>query len=113
LTASSQPDAEAFHITIAARDGIDHLLTWNCAHSTNAERRRTEEALAQANERLALAQLFEPAILAMPTRILREQGTTANVIAHHGVLDQGVSFVQKPFPIKEPAAKVREALDGE
>ena len=40
-------------------------------------------------------------------------GYTANVIAHRGVLDAGVHFIQKPFSIKELAAKVREALDGE
>ncbi|MDM7996239.1 MAG: PAS domain S-box protein [Acidobacteriota bacterium] len=38
-------------------------------------------------------------------------GYTANVIAHHGVLDEGVHFVQKPFSFKTLAAKVREALD--
>ncbi len=37
-------------------------------------------------------------------------GYTANVIAHHGVLDGGVHFVQKPFGMKELSAKVREAL---
>ena len=39
-------------------------------------------------------------------------GYTANVIAHHGVLDEGVYFIQKPFSIKELSAKVREALGG-
>jgi CheY-like chemotaxis protein len=38
-------------------------------------------------------------------------GYTADVIAHHGVLDDGVFFIQKPFSVKEMAAKVREALD--
>jgi len=38
-------------------------------------------------------------------------GYTANVIAHHGVLDEGVHFIQKPFSKAELAAKVREALD--
>jgi len=40
-------------------------------------------------------------------------GYTANVIAHHGVLDQGVHFIQKPFSMKDLAAKAREALDKE
>jgi DNA-binding NtrC family response regulator len=38
-------------------------------------------------------------------------GYTANVIAHSGMLDEGVNFIQKPFSIKTLAAKVREALD--
>jgi PAS domain S-box-containing protein len=39
-------------------------------------------------------------------------GYTANVIAHHGVLDEGVHFIQKPFSVSELAAKVRKALDS-
>ena len=37
-------------------------------------------------------------------------GYTADVIAHHGVLEKGVKFIQKPFSMQELAAKVREAL---
>ncbi len=37
-------------------------------------------------------------------------GYTANVIAHHGVLDEGVSFIQKPFSRAQFAAKVRKTL---
>lgn len=38
-------------------------------------------------------------------------GYTSNVIAHHGVLDEGVLFIQKPFSKQDLAAKIREALD--
>lgn len=38
-------------------------------------------------------------------------GYTANVIAHHGVLDKGVNFISKPFSIASLTAKVREVLD--
>lgn len=34
-----------------------------------------------------------------------------NVIAHRGVPDEGVDFIQKPFSVKEPALKIRNVLD--
>lgn len=40
-------------------------------------------------------------------------GYTADVIAHHGVLDAGVNFIGKPFSMKALAAKVREVLEQE
>lgn len=38
-------------------------------------------------------------------------GYTANVIAHHGVLDEGIHFIHKPVSRKDLAFKVREALE--
>jgi PAS domain S-box-containing protein len=38
-------------------------------------------------------------------------GYTANVIAHRGVLDKGINFIQKPFSVESMGVKVREALD--
>jgi len=37
-------------------------------------------------------------------------GYTSNIIAHHGVLDEGMHFIQKPFSMKDLASKVRETL---
>ncbi|MBV5319178.1 MAG: response regulator [Desulfobulbaceae bacterium] len=45
-------------------------------------------------------------------KLLFMSGYTANVIAHHGVLDEGVHFIQKPFTLKELSSKVRETLDA-
>jgi PAS domain S-box-containing protein len=39
-------------------------------------------------------------------------GYTADVIAHQGVLDEGVYFIQKPFSIQSLTTKVREVLDS-
>jgi two-component system, cell cycle sensor histidine kinase and response regulator CckA len=44
-------------------------------------------------------------------RKLFMSGFTADVIAHRGVLDNDVNFIQKPFSIKDLAVKVREALN--
>jgi len=38
-------------------------------------------------------------------------GYTADVIAHRGVLDEGVNFIQKPFSLKDLAVKIREVLE--
>jgi PAS domain S-box-containing protein len=43
-------------------------------------------------------------------KVLFMSGYTASVIAHRGVLDEGVNFVQKPFSNHGLAVKVREVL---
>jgi PAS domain S-box-containing protein len=43
--------------------------------------------------------------------ILFMSGYTANVIAHQGVLDDGVAFIQKPFSMADMTLKVRQVLD--
>ncbi|MBF0259064.1 MAG: transporter substrate-binding domain-containing protein [Desulfamplus sp.] len=42
--------------------------------------------------------------------LLFMSGYTANVIAHHGILDQDIHFIQKPFSMQDLALKVRESL---
>ncbi len=49
--------------------------------------------------------------LYLDIRLLFMSGYTANVIAHQGVLDEGVAFIQKPFSIADLAEKEREVLD--
>ena len=44
-------------------------------------------------------------------KVLFMSGYTSNVIAHHGVLDQGVAFIQKPFSLKDLGGKLREVLE--
>ena len=41
--------------------------------------------------------------------VLFMSGYPADAIAHHGVLEKGVHFLQKPFSLKDLARKVREA----
>ena len=51
---------------------------------------------------------FLPAI-----NVVYMSGYTENVIVHHGALDEGIHFIQKPFAKKDLARIVRKALDAQ
>lgn len=46
-------------------------------------------------------------------RVVYMSGYTEDVIAHRGIVDKGVNFIQKPFAVQALAAKVRQVLDAE
>jgi PAS domain S-box-containing protein len=57
-------------------------------------------------------QMFERIASYSPqTRVLFMSGYPDDVIAHRGIVDPGIHFIQKPFTNRELAAKIREVLD--
>ncbi|HVY88966.1 MAG TPA: CHASE3 domain-containing protein [Hyphomonadaceae bacterium] len=46
-------------------------------------------------------------------KVLFTTGYTQNAVVHNGILDPGVSMLQKPFSIEALAAKVHAALNGQ
>lgn len=52
------------------------------------------------------------AALAPDIAVLFMSGYTADVIAQHGVLDESIHFISKPFTEKALSRKIREVLDG-
>jgi predicted nucleic acid-binding protein len=56
---------DALHIAIAATNGLDYLLTWNCAHIANAAMRR-------AIDTVCIEQGYEPTVLCTPEELIEE-----------------------------------------
>ena len=57
-------------------------------------------------------QLFDRLKQSLPSlRVVYMSGYDRNVISHHGVLEEGICFIQKPFAGPALARKVRAALD--
>jgi CheY-like chemotaxis protein len=48
----------------------------------------------------------------LPPRVMFMSGYTEESIARHGILEQSVHFIQKPFDIRSLLLKVRESLDA-
>ena len=46
------------------------------------------------------------------TRVLFMSGYTDEAIVHHGIVDSGIAFIQKPFSEGALAQKIRDVLDG-
>jgi DNA-binding NtrC family response regulator len=44
-------------------------------------------------------------------KVLYMSGYTDDAILHHGILEPGINFIQKPFSVDGLARKVREVLD--
>jgi CheY-like chemotaxis protein len=87
---------EALQLSLQERKSIQLLLTDLIMPEMNGRELATKLSLAHPH-----------------LKVLFMSGYTANVIAHHGVLEEGVHFIQKPFTIKDLAEKIRETLDAE
>lgn len=62
--------ADALHIAIAAVNGMDYLLTWNCTHIANA-------ALRPRIEEICRAIGCEPPVICTPQELLKRGETDA------------------------------------
>ena len=56
-------DVDALHIAVAATNGMDYLLTWNCKHIANAE-------MQIGIGKLCRAAGLEPPVICTPEELL-------------------------------------------
>ena len=94
-----------YTVIVARAPGEALRLAWE--HSGKIDLLMTDVVMPEMNGR-DLAEKISS--LHPNTRCLFMSGYTADVIAYHGVLDEGVQFLQKPFSTAELADKLREAL---
>lgn len=60
-----QAEVDAYRIAIAAANGIEYLLTWNCSHIANARMRPKIEAVCRSHG-------FEPPIICTPLELTED-----------------------------------------
>jgi DNA-binding NtrC family response regulator len=68
----------------------------------------TDVVMPEMNGRELAEQL---SVIRPNLKCLYMSGYTADVIAHRGILDEGLNFIQKPFGSYDLAAIVRQVLD--
>jgi PAS domain S-box-containing protein len=95
-----------YHVLVAKSP--DEALRLAEAHAGPIHLLITDVVMPGMNGRILAERL---ASLKPSLRCLFMSGYTANVIAHRGVLDEGVRFIQKPFSTNSFATKVRRSLD--
>lgn len=95
--------------TVLKTDNPSHALQLAGEHQGNVHLLMTDVIMPEQNGR----ELADRIVSGHPhIRCLFMSGYTADVISHHGVLDEGVNFIQKPFTLTDLASKVREVLDA-
>ncbi|WP_051328473.1 PAS domain S-box protein [Desulfatirhabdium butyrativorans] len=98
-----------FGYAVLTANSPDEALQKFRAHSGEIHLLITDVIMPEMNGQ-QLSVLLQEACPGLRTLFM--SGYTANVIAHHGVLDEGVSFIQKPFSVTTLLEKVRMILDA-
>ena len=98
---------EALGYTVVTASTPGEALRQAKAHAGEIQLLLTDVVMPEMNGR-DLAKVLGEIIPGL--KCLFSSGYTADIIARRGVLDEGVHFLQKPFSMKDLAAKIREGL---
>jgi DNA-binding NtrC family response regulator len=92
--------------TVIVADSPENALSI-CLDNTHIDLLLTDVVMPEMNG----AVLQEKISALLPEiKVLFMSGYTANIIAHHGILEQGVEFISKPFNMQALAEKVRHVV---
>jgi two-component system cell cycle sensor histidine kinase/response regulator CckA len=92
---------------LAAENGVQ-ALELAAAHAGEIHLLLSDVVMPGLNGRLLYEQL---AAVRPGLRVIYMSGYSGDVIGKHGVLDEGVVFIEKPFTMQTLTGKVREVLD--
>jgi PAS domain S-box-containing protein len=96
--------------TVLSVQTPSEAIRLTCEHPGDIHLLVTDVVMPEMNGRDLSDRLLS---LCPALKCLFMSGYTANVIAHHGVLDEGVQFIQKPFSMKDLAGAIRQVLAPE
>lgn len=95
------------YTVLLAADG-EQALSVASSHLGSIDLLLTDVVMPRANGRRVAEQVL---LMRPSTRVLYMSGYTEDAIVHHGVLDSGISLLEKPFTEQDLARAVRETLD--
>jgi CheY-like chemotaxis protein len=99
---------ERLGYTVIAVNSPQEAIRIAESHEKQLDMILTDVVMPEMNGRDLVARILQ---LHPKIKSLFMSGYTANVIAPHGVLDEGVQFIEKPFSRKDLAEKIREVFD--
>jgi PAS domain S-box-containing protein len=99
---------ERFGYTVLQASNGDEAIDLAKEHGGRIDLLMTDVVMPGMNGRELADRLvaFHPEM-----KVLFTSGYTDDAIVHHGVLDEGVSFIGKPYSLSGLARKIREVLD--
>jgi CheY-like chemotaxis protein len=100
-------EMNGYHV-LEASSGDEALATYK-QHEGRIDLVITDVVMPQMSGR-ELAQSLEA--LRPGIKVLYVSGYTDDAIVRHGLLDEGIAFIQKPFTPEAFSRKVREVLDA-
>jgi len=117
LVVEDDPDVQGLAVVLLtnlgykvlrAEDGVSALRTLE--EADHVDLLLTDVVLPRGMSGVQLAQEAQRRVPAL--KVLYMSGYMENAIVHHGVLDEGIQLIAKPFRKIELARKVRQILDG-